>query len=205
MFPKTKNIESSFHNIRLICMTTIIGSFGFTALCLFRYTKAVDKAQERIYILSSGKAMEAFASSRREDIPVEARDHIASFHDLFFTLDPDEKVIDRNLGKALYLADGSAKRVYENLKESGYYSGVISANISQRVEIDSIHLNMDSYPFYFRCYGLETITRTTSIVSRSLITEGWLRNVSRSDNSPHGLLIERWSILENKDLKVEPR
>ena len=34
------------------------------------------------------------------------------------------------------------------------------------------------------------------------ITEGFLRNVARSDNNPHGFLIERWRVLENKDLKT---
>jgi len=124
---------------------------------------------------------------------------------LFFTLDPDEKVIGDNLNRALYLADGSAKRVYENLRESGYYAGVISGNISQRVTVDSIRLDLAGYPYYFRCYGQETIMRATSIVTRDLVTEGYLRDVSRSDNNAHGFLIERWTILENRDIKVEQR
>ena len=107
--------------------------------------------------------------------------------------------------RALYLADGTARRVYDNMKESGYYAGVISANISQRLSIDSIRLDLAGYPYAFRCYGQETIVRTTSVVTRSLVTEGYLRNVSRSDNNPHGFLIERWTILENRDIKVEQR
>jgi hypothetical protein len=51
----------------------------------------------------------------------------------------------------------------------------------------------------------EKLIRTTSIVTRSLITEGYLRNVERSDNNSHGFLIERGMILENKDLKIENR
>jgi hypothetical protein len=40
---------------------------------------------------------------------------------------------------------------------------------------------------------------------RNLITEGFLRNVARSDNNPHGFLIEKWTTIENKDLKTEKR
>jgi conjugative transposon TraK protein len=109
------------------------------------------------------------------------------------------------LRKALYLADVSAKRVYDNLKESGYYAGVVSGNISQRLVVDSVVLNMDGYPFYFRCYGTEKITRVTSVVTRDLVTEGYLREVNRSENNPHGFLVERWAIVENRDLKVETR
>ena len=103
----------------------------------------------------------------------------------------------------MYLSDGSAKTAYDNLKESGYYSNLISGNISQSIAIDSIQVNIDSYPFYWRCYATETITRTTSMLIRSLLTEGYLREVARSDNNPHGFLIERWNTLENRDIKTE--
>jgi conjugative transposon TraK protein len=114
-------------------------------------------------------------------------------------------VIQTNITKALYLADGSAKRMYDNFKEGGYYANVISGNISQNIEVDSVQVNTHEYPFYWRCYATEKIIRATSIVTRDLITEGYLRSVSRSDNNPHGFLIERWNTIENKDIKVETR
>lgn len=164
-----------------------------------------ERASGTVYILSAGKALEAFASDRKDNIPVEARDHIRTFHQLFFTLAPDEKVISANITRALYLADGSARKLYDNLKENGYYAGIISGNVSQGVVVDSVSLDAHTYPFYFRCWATQQIVRPTSVATRSLVTEGWLRNCSRSDNNPHGFLIERWSTLENKDLKVEDR
>ena len=205
MYKKARNIESSFRLIRLVCVVLILCCFGFAGFAFFQAGREVQRASDRVYVLSAGKVMEAMASDRRDNVAVEARDHVRTFHWLFFTLDPDEKVVNDNLGQALYLADGSAKRVYETLKESGYYAGVISANISERITVDSIRLDMTGYPFYFRLYGSETITRTTSIVTRELVTEGYLRQVSRSDNNPHGFLIERWTILSNRDLKTEAR
>jgi len=205
MLPKTKNIETTFQHIRLFCIVLVIGCLSATAVIAWQAFRMVGRAQERIYVLSSGKALEAFAGDRKENIPAEARDHIRSFHQYFFTLAPDEKVITANISRALYLADGSAKRLYDNLKETGYYSGIISGNISQEITVDSIDLDMHSYPFHFRCWATQKIIRTTSLVIRDLVTEGWLRNTSRSDNDPHGFLIERWNTLENKDLKVEKR
>jgi len=81
----------------------------------------------------------------------------------------------------------------------------MSGNISQEINVDSVYVDINRYPFYFRCYGTQKIIRPTTIVSRNLITEGFLRNVSRSDNNPHGFLIEKWSTLENKDIKTENR
>lgn len=136
---------------------------------------------------------------------MEARDHVTTFHRHFFSLDPDDKVIEANLTKALYLADVSAKRQYDNLKESNYYSNIISGNVSQVIRADSVTIDIGQYPFYFRYYGTQEITRTSSVVSRSLVTEGYLRNVSRSDHNPHGFLVERWKTLENKDLNIKNR
>jgi conjugative transposon TraK protein len=205
MFKQIKNIDRSFQHVRVFTIAVVVVSAVINGFAIYKTGQVMRQASDRIYVLSSGKVLEAFAADRKENIPVEARDHVRTFHALFFTLDPDERVINTNITKALYLADGSAKRVYDNLKESSYYSGIISGNISQAVTVDSIQLDMKMYPFYFRCYATQTITRPTTVVTRDLVTEGYLRNVSRSDNNPHGFLIERWDILENRDIKAENR
>jgi len=159
----------------------------------------VSEERERIYILSNGKALEAFSEGRTENLPVELRNHIGNFHRHFFTLDPDEKVIQANMAKAFNLADISAKRAHDNLREQGFYANIISANISTRIEIDSISLQTDRTPYRFTCYATQTIIRSTSTVRRHLITKGEIRNVSRSDNNPHGFLIQRWETVMNEN------
>lgn len=205
MFKKMKNIDTAFQHVRGFTMLVIVGCVLICCFALYKSFSLVSQMQGKVYILANGKALEAYASDRKDNIPVEAKDHVKTFHQLFFTLDPDDKVIKTNLTKALYLADASAKREYDNLKENGYYSGIISGNISQTIKVDSISIDIDQYPYRFRCYATQSIIRTTSIVSRSLITEGALRNVSRSDNNPHGFLIERWNTIENRDIKTENR
>ena len=205
MFPRTRNLETAFQYVRLFSLIVVSGCIALSAFVIWLAERSVSRMQDKVYVLSEGKALEALAEDRRENLVAEARDHIRNFHQAFFTLDPDEKVINANLTRALYLADGSARRQYESLKESGYYSGVISGNISQQINIDSIVLDMHPYPMYFRCYATERIIRPTSLVTRNLVTEGWLRNTGRSDNDPHGFLIEKWNILNNRDLKVERR
>jgi conjugative transposon TraK protein len=205
MFPKTKNIETSFRAMRVVSLAAIMGSLCANVVLFVWAVKLVDAAQQRIYILSAGRAMEAFASDRESNLRVEAEWHIKNFHTAFFTLEPDEKLNAAGIKRALYLADGSAKRVYDNLKESGYYAEVVAANISQRLTVDSMVVDMRQRPFYFRMYGTETITRATSVVTRDLVTEGWLRITHRSEDNEHGMLIEKWSILDNRDVKVEAR
>jgi len=205
MFQQMKNIDSAFKQIRLFCIVMLTVSGLVCMYTIYKSYQLVGSSQQHIYILANGKALEAFSADRKDNIPVEAKDHVKMFHHYFFSLDPDDKVIKSNITKALYLADGSAKIQYDNLKENGYYSNIISGNVSQDVDVDSIVINLNSYPYYFKCYAQERIIRPTSIVTRDLITEGNLRNVTRSDNNPHGFLIEKWAILENKDIKVEQR
>lgn len=205
MFRQLKNIDTAFQHIRLFSLVLIVACTLAISFTVYKSFQLIRETQERIYVLSNGKALEAWSEERKDNIPVEARDHIRMFHHYFFTLDPDDKVIQSNITKALYLADASAKRQYDDLKEHRYYSNIISGNISQEVFIDSISIDVEHYPLYFRCYAWQRLIRTTSVVTRSLITEGYLRNVSRSDNNPHGFLIENWNTLENKDIKTETR
>lgn len=200
MFKKAQHIDTAFRHVRSFTLLAIAGSVVIVCFALYKSYELVARANAHVYILANGKVLEAFAADRRENIPVEARDHVKTFHQYFYTLDPDDKVIQANVTKALYLADGSAKREYDNLKESNFYSNIIAGNISQRINIDSVNVDVNANPISFRCYATQTIIRSTSTVSRLLITAGNLRSVSRSDNNPHGFLIERWVTLENRDL-----
>jgi len=204
-FEKLKNIDTAFRFVRSFAFLLLFSCFGLCGFVLFKSYELSAKLENKIYVLAGDKALEAYASGRKDNIAVEARDHVRMFHIYFFSLDPDEKSIQSNLTRALYLADASAKKQYDNLKETGYYAGVISGNISQQVSVDSVLVDTQTEPYAFRCYATIKITRPTSIVTRNLITQGYLRNVSRSDHNAHGFLIEKWETLENRDIKTEAR
>lgn len=201
MFQQLKNIDTvarlqRLFNIVLMVVNGIVLCFG-----IWKSYEFADRAQNRVHILYNGKALAAFASDRKTNLPVELRDHIKTFHEDFFTLLPDDKQIDTAIRKALYLADNSAKRVYDNLKEANYYNNLISGNINQQVTVDSIRLDMNAYPWAFTCYATEKLIRATSTVTRKLITQGKISDLkTETDNNPHGFLIQGWEILENNDV-----
>ncbi|MVN91515.1 conjugative transposon protein TraK [Mucilaginibacter aquatilis] len=199
MFTHLKNIETAFQqNKKIVALVILTSAFISIAAIYFSFA-AYQNASAHIYVLANGKALEAIAADRKDNIPVEARDHIKMFHHYFFTLDPDEKVINGNISKALYLADESARNQYNDLKEKSYYNNLISGNISQQIAVDSVQLDMNEYPYYFKCFATEKLIRATSTIHKRLITQGYLRNVSRSDNNAHGFLIERWETISNRD------
>lgn len=204
MFTQFKNIDTAFKHIRRFSIFLILACIVLSGFAIYKSFDLVKTMQSKVYILANGKAIEAFSTTRKDNLPVELRDHIKTFHYYFFTLDPDDKVIQNHVATALNLADESAKKANDNLKEQGYYNNIISANISQEIEVDSISLDINQYPFYFKCFATQKLVRSSSTATRKLVTQGFIRNVSRSDNNPHGFLIQRWETLENQDQPLKP-
>lgn len=205
MFRSLKNIDSAYQQTKTLALLFMLLCFSVAAYAVYSARKTTVEAQGRIYVLDQGNLLAAVSHNVKENRPVEAKDHVKRFHEYFFTLDPDAKAIEYNVSQALFLADASAKRAYENLKESGYYNDLIQANISQEIRVDSVSINAASYPYYATCYAHQQITRATSVTTRNLVSECYLRDVSRSSNNPHGFLMERWRVVQNNDLRTERR
>lgn len=204
MFESLKTIDTAFQQVRSLALIFVIAVLGLAGVIAYFSFQNSTLASSRIYVLENGQLLTASAHDARADRPVEAKAHVRRFHELFFTLDPDEKAIDANVNKALYLADNSAKQQYDNLKEKGFYNALISASISQEITVDSVTLSKNR-PWTARTYAHQQITRATSISTKDLITECQLRDVTRSENNPHGFLIENWRVLQNNTLKTESR
>jgi conjugative transposon TraK protein len=199
MFKKAQGLDMAFRHVRSFTMVVILSVAGICCFAIYKSYEFVSRFQKKIYVLAGGTAIPALEAERGDNLFIEAKDHVRRFHELFFTLDPDNLAIQHNIDRAINLADGSARDLVKTLTENRYYAGIITANISQRIQLenDSIVVNMQSYPYYFRCNATLTLTRSSSVTIRNLKTEGFLRVVERSDNDPHGFLIERFLILEN--------
>ena len=89
------------------------------------YTFA-EAQRQKIYVLDGGKSlMLALSQDLSQNRPVEAREHVKRFHELFFTLSPDKNAIESNIKRSLFLADKSAFNYYRDLSEKGYYNRII--------------------------------------------------------------------------------
>lgn len=205
-FKSLKNIETTFKQIRLYAII-------FGVLCLFVVGFALrksygfaEKQREKIYVLDNGKSlMLALSQDAETNRPVEAREHIRRFHELFFTVAPDKNAIESNMRRAFMLADKSAYNYYKDLMEKGYFTRIISGNINQRIEIDSIVCNFDSYPYKAKTFARQYIIRQSNITERSLVTDCEVINSVRSDNNPQGFTLERFIVLQNHDIQTVKR
>lgn len=205
-FKSLRNIETSFRQIRLfgivfVCLCAAI--VGYSVWSSYSFAEA---QREKIYVLDGGKSlMLALSQDLSQNRPVEAREHIKRFHELFFTLSPDKSAIEGNIKRAMQLADKSAFNYYNDFAEKGYYNRIISGNINQVVQIDSVSCNFDSYPYKATTYARQMIIRESNVTERSLVTRCNMLNSVRSDNNPHGFIIEAFEIVENRDIKVTKR
>ncbi|WP_222841504.1 conjugative transposon protein TraK [Hymenobacter sp. BT188] len=205
MFRSLKNIDSAYQQIKTLALLFMLLCFSVAAYAIYAARQTATEAQGRIYVLDQGTLLGAVSHNVKDNRPVEARHHVQRFHELFFTLDPDAKAIEHNVKQALFLADGSAQRAYDNMRENGYYNDLIQANISQDIRVDSVSTNATVYPYYARCYAQQRIIRASTVTTRRFVSECYLRDVSRSANNPHGFLMERWRAVENIDLRTERR
>ncbi|SMB80965.1 hypothetical protein SAMN00120144_3623 [Hymenobacter roseosalivarius DSM 11622] len=205
MFRSLKNIDSAYQQTKTLALLFMLLCFSVAAYAIYAARQTATEAQGRIYVLDQGNLLAAVSHNVKDNRPVEAKDHVKRFHELFFTLDPDSKAIEYNVRQSLFLADGSVQRAYENMKESSYYNNLIQANISQDIRIDSVALQTAAYPYYARCFAQQRIIRASTVTTRRLVSECYLRDVSRSANNPHGFLMERWRVVENIDLRTERR
>ena len=200
-FKSLKNIETSFRQIRLFTLVFACLCAVVTGFALWKSYSFAEAQRQKIYVLDNGRSlMVALSQDLAQNRPVEAREHVRRFHELFFTLSPDREAIEGNVRRALYLADGSAIAYYQNLAEKGYFNRIIASNVSQNVVVDSIRCDFDCYPYAIETFARQKIVRESNVTERTLVTTCRLRNAVRSDNNPQGFLIEDLRILENKDL-----
>lgn len=205
-FKTLRNIENSFQQIRLYAVVFAILCISVVGYAVWQSYRFAEDQRQKIYVMDNGKSlMLALSQDASINRPVEAREHVRRFHELFFTLAPDKYAIESNMKRAFNLADKSAFDYYEDLSEKGYYSRIISGNVQQRTEVDSVVCNFDRYPYEVKAYSKQFIIRSSNVTKRSLVTSCYLVNSVRSDNNPQGFNIEKFSVLENRDLEVIER
>jgi len=197
--PIIQNIEDKIRLATLVSVLSIVLCIGVVLIMFLFYSRQLADARKTIYILDRDVPILARQTDQQVNRPVEYKAHIDLFHSLFFNLTPDNKFIEYQMKKAMYLVDDSGIQQYNNLKEKGYFSQILSSSAVLTLITDSIQLDVPNK--FFRYYGHQQIERKSSTVVRSLVTEGYLKDIPRSPNNPHGAIIQHWRTIENKDVK----
>ena len=194
-------IKSLEQKTRLAMMTVFAAIGGCAVICVFtvwRCVSLVNEERQQIYVLDGDIPFLAQRAQLEANFTMEAKAHIQLFHQYFFNLPPDNDYIKWTLGKAMYMADGTALKQKQAMDENGFYSDIISSSAICTIMSDSI--DFDDQERQFTYYGTQLIKRRTRYVKRSLLTTRHIESVPRTRNNPHGLMITNWRTIENKDL-----
>ncbi|MDD6552151.1 MAG: conjugative transposon protein TraK [Prevotellaceae bacterium] len=201
--PVLKNLENKIKLTLIMSVVFITGSLVIAIGSLIVAGNMVNEAHKKIYVLDSNVPILVRRTEMSETLEVEAKADIEAFHQLFFTLPPDDKYIQYTMKKALYLVDATGLAQYNTLKEKGFFSQIVGTSTICSIFCDSIKFDRKTMDFTY--YGRQRIERRTSILYRQLITAGKLRRMPRTDNNPYGFLITNWRTLVNKDLEEQPK
>ncbi len=203
MFKSLKNIQGAFALIRIYFILITVIAISLGAYAIYESYKFAEMQREKIYVLDGGKSLlMALSHDVQQNRLAEARSHVKRFHEHFFTISPDKEAIEHHIEYALALAGKEAIEKYQLMKEEGFYDRIIAAGINCEIRVDSVLIDESTYPFKARLFGKTSVIRSSNITYRNLETECELINCSRSDNNPHGFMIEKWRIIDNSDINV---
>lgn len=191
-----KNIESKIRLATFLSMGSFLTSIIISGFVSAYAYQQVANARQSIYILDNEIPILAKQTNMQMNRPAEYKAAVDLFHSLFFNLTPDDKHIEYQMGKAMYFVDETGVGQYNNLKEKGYFNSILSSSSVLSIQTDSIVIDQNR----FRYYGKQKIDRRSATITRSIITEGELIDIPRSENNSHGVLITNWKTIENKDL-----
>ena len=178
----------------VICVGVVLLSFMF-----------VRQSRDTVYVVDKGSTIMATIASGSVQRDLEVEDHVRRFHELMFNLAPSSESQRRNLEQALHMADRSAYDWWQDQSENGYYARLVSANITQEIQIDSVRFSMQTYPYPAKLYGKVFLTRESNITAYDFVSECRLSDVPRSRSNPHGLMVERFAVRRYQSLGTRKR
>jgi conjugative transposon TraK protein len=202
-FKSLVNIKSSVSILKWVMIAVIVVSSITTVIAVKMSYDFAEAQRQKIYVLDEGKSL-ILALAQDANLNQEAliKASVKYFHESFFSFGASKESINYHTEKALKVADRSGYNLYNNLVESNFYNEMISAKVTEEIRIDSIVINVNSYPYSAFTYAKLYLSRTSSITERNLITKCNIRRTPRDDDNPYGYMLEAIEVIANEDIRT---
>ena len=96
-----ENLDKKMKFSLVLSITTLAGSVIFCLMTLLFSFNFASEERKKIYVLDGETPRLANLTGQDVSIEIEVRAHVNRFHELFFTLAPDDKYIQYNIEKAM--------------------------------------------------------------------------------------------------------
>ena len=199
------NIDSSFRKMKFLTIAALICAGAVCIASVGIAASSSEHARQTVYVIDKGSAVMARRTPEDANRDMEAADHVTRFHELMFNLAPSSESIKRNVDRALTMSDRSAYDYWMDLSERGFYQRLVSANISQEIVVDSVKVDMQTYPYGAVTYGKLFLLRESNITSYEFESTCRLLEVERSPSNPHGMMIEKFLVTKSDNLGTRKR
>ncbi|MEM1336730.1 MAG: conjugal transfer protein TraK [Bacteroidota bacterium] len=187
-----KNIYSVLKLNRFIVLAVVICSLLSSSFAIWMAFKTEKDALNSAFAINTdGSIIPLKLVTQKENFRVEALAHLELFHTYFYNIDASN--YERNLEKALWLANSSVDNLYRQKKADGVYNRLLQYSLVQKVlSIDS-QVEQQNGSYVFQTVTIFEINRGSVIDTYELISTGNLIMVDRNfPNNPHGLLITNY-------------
>ena len=187
-----KNIYSVLKLNRFIVLAVVICSLLSSSFAIWMAFKTEKDALNSAFAINTdGSIIPLKLVTQKENFRVEALAHLELFHTYFYNI--DARNYERNLEKALWLANSSVDNLYRQKKADGVYNRLLQYSLVQKVlSIDS-QVEQQNGSYVFQTVTIFEINRGSVIDTYELISTGNLIMVDRNfPNNPHGLLITNY-------------
>lgn len=199
-------IEQSFAKLRFFTILAYSLSAVIAIGSLVYSSLYVASHNDNIFVVDNSSGVALAASKGSEiDRSHEIELHVKEFHRLMFNLPPSREAIDAQMDEAFKLCDRSAYEYYNDQDETGFYQRLEDANVVQWLELDSLKIDMSSYPYREAYFGKVYLQRQSRITKYDFVSTGQLVDVGRSSSNPHGLLLERFRVVKNERIETRSR
>jgi len=199
-----KNIYEVLKTNRFIVLTVVTMAMLSTIVSSIISFKMYHKSLDGSFAIGkNGEVIPLQWAQQKENLEVEALQHLRLFHTYFYDLDAIN--FENNIEKALWLGNSTVDAVYRQKKADGVYNRLMQYSLVQKViSIDS-EIDLKTEPYPFKTTIVFQINRGSIIDSYELVTTGKLLHLEQRNfpKNTHGLLITDY--FENTLKKVDNR
>jgi hypothetical protein len=171
-----------------IASLCLLGLSSF--LSVFLMYKYSEKQSAHVYLARDFSSVERVTDER-----AMISQHVKNFYSLFF--EADQSSFKARTEDALYLVGQSGVELRNRFSEAGWYRQIVQNNVILSVDVDSIAINMDSYPYEVSVKARQNVVRESGSSTRHLDSKFRVIKVANSEKNPFGLRIDNFIITDN--------
>ena len=173
-----------------IAISCIWGLIIMTCVSIGALYKYFEKTSAQIFLARDHGSVERILDQRSM-----VKQHVINFYSLFF--EADQSSFKSRTEDALYLVGQSGIDLRNRFSEGGWYRQIVQNNVVLSVDIDSVGINMNNYPYEVTVIAKQNVQRESGVSVRRLNSKFTVIKVGNSDKNPFGLRIDNFIITDN--------